>query len=218
MGSNQFAPLQNDLILRVARGEDVERTPTWVMRQAGRYLPEYGREKGDRDFFQCCRDPEISSNLTLQPIDRYAGFVDAAIIFSGILVVPQAMGMDVEMDPGAGPKFLAPIRTPNDPQYQQILDRTVDVKTELDYVYKAITMTRLKLNGRVPLFGFTGAPWTLLCYMVEGGGSKMFRFIKNWVYEYPDQSKKMLQKIAEICVDYLAEQVVAGAQVSIPSL
>ncbi|EZF33984.1 uroporphyrinogen decarboxylase [Trichophyton mentagrophytes] len=210
--ANQFAPLKNDLLLRAARGQTVERPPIWIMRQAGRYLPEYHEAKGNRDFFECCRSPEVASTLTLQPIERYSGLIDAAIIFSDILVIPQAMGMEVEMIDKKGPSFPSPLRTPEDEQYTQVLNRAVDVTKELDYVYKAITLTRQKLEGRVPLIGFVGAPWTLLCYMVEGGGSKMFAAIKTWIYKYPDASKKLLQKISEVCVEHLAQQVKAGAQ------
>ncbi|KAL4816124.1 Uroporphyrinogen decarboxylase [Aspergillus spinulosporus] len=208
----QFAPLKNDLLLRAARGEKVHRPPIWVMRQAGRYLPEYHEAKGNRDFFECCRDPEIASTITIQPVDRYEGLIDAAIIFSDILVIPQAMGMTVEMVDKKGPHFPKPLRSPTDGQYEKVMARDVDVKAELDYVYKAITLTRTKLNGRVPLIGFCGAPWTLLCYMVEGGGSKMFIQSKTWIYKYPKESQALLQKIAEICVEYLALQVAAGAQ------
>ncbi|EOD52211.1 Uroporphyrinogen decarboxylase (URO-D) [Neofusicoccum parvum] len=208
----QFEPLQNDLILRTARGEKVERAPMWVMRQAGRYLPEYHEAKGKRDFFECCRSPEIASTLTLQPIERFAGLIDAAIIFSDILVIPQAMGMEVVMVDKKGPHFPDPLRSPDDKQYKDIMARDVDVKAELQYVYDAITLTRKKLAGRVPLLGFCGAPWTLLSYMVEGGGSKMFKEVKTWIYKYPDATKALLQKIAELCVDYLAQQVIAGAQ------
>jgi uroporphyrinogen decarboxylase len=177
-------------------------------------LPEYHEAKGDRDFFECCRTPEISSTLTLQPIERYEGLIDAAIIFSDILVIPQAMGMTVEMLDGKGPHFPDPLKSPDDQQYKDLMSRSVDVKDTLDYVYKAITMTRQKLQGRVPLIGFCGAPWTLLCYMVEGGGSKLFIQIKTWLFRYPKESQALLQKIAELCVEYLALQVVAGAQVS----
>ena len=146
-------------------------------------------------------------------MDRYDGLIDAAIIFSDILVIPQAMGMTVEMLDGKGPHFPNPLKSPTDGQYEELLSRDVDVEKELDYVYKAITMTRQKLRGRVPLFGFCGAPWTLLCYMVEGGGSKMFVQSKTWVYKYPEASKKLLEKIAMLCVRYLALQVRAGAQI-----
>lgn len=179
---------------------------------AGRYLPEYHKVKGNHDFFQCCRSPDIASTLTLQPIDRYAGLLDAAIIFSDILVIPQAMGMQVEMEEGRGPVFPHPLKDPKDPQYRKLVEGRVDVAEELGYVYQAITLTRMKLKGRVPLIGFVGAPWTLLCYMVEGGGTKLFRQAKTWIYRYPEESKRLLQRIAEICVEHLARQVVAGAQ------
>ncbi|KAK6398255.1 Uroporphyrinogen decarboxylase in heme biosynthesis [Meristemomyces frigidus] len=210
---HSFEPLKNDLLLRTARGQKVERPPCWVMRQAGRYLPEYHKAKGTKDFFECCRSPEIASEITLQPIDRFEGLIDAAIIFSDILVIPQAMGMEVIMLDGRGPHFPDPLMTPEDAQYREVMEREVDVKESLDYVYKAITMTRHKLKGRVPLYGFCGAPFTLMCYMVEGGGSKIFKQTKTWIFKYPSESKKLLQKIAELCVEYLALQVVAGAQI-----
>lgn len=186
-----------------------------IKRTAGRYLPEYHEAKGNHDFFECCRSPEIASTLTLQPIDRYDGLIDAAIIFSDILVIPQAMGMEVVMVDQKGPHFPHPLTTPEDSQYKEIMERPVKVDESLDYVYKAITLTRKKLKGRVPLIGFCGAPWTLLSYMVEGGGSKLFVKAKTWIFKYPQQSKDMLQKIADICVDYLALQVQAGAQVTV---
>nr|POF20013.1 uroporphyrinogen decarboxylase [Quercus suber] len=213
MSKHSFPPLKNDLLLRTARGEKVERPPCWVMRQAGRYLPEYHEEKGNRDFFECCQTPEIASNLTLQPIDRYEGLIDAAIIFSDILVIPQAMGMEVVMLDKKGPHFPNPLESPSDPQYKEVMERKADVDKSLKYVYDAITLTRQKLGGRVPLYGFCGAPFTLLCYMVEGGGSKIFQHAKQWVFEYTEDAKKLLQKIAELCVEYLALQVAAGAQI-----
>jgi uroporphyrinogen decarboxylase len=151
--------------------------------------------------------------LTLQPIERYEHLIDAAIIFSDILVVPQALGMDVRMVDGVGPKFPNPLKSPEDPQYKQIMEKEVDVKKELGYVFEAISLTRRKLQGRCPLYGFTGGPWTLLCYMVEGGGSKLFREAKTWLYRYPKDSKALLAKIADVCVDYLVEQIRAGAQI-----
>lgn len=181
--------------------------------KAGRYLPEYHKAKGGHDFFECCRSPEIASTLTLQPIERYEGLVDAAIIFSDILVIPQAMGMTVEMVEHKGPHFPSPLKKPSDGQYAEILEKAVNVEKELDYVYKAITLTRQKLKGRVPLFGFCGAPWTLFCYMVEGGGSKLFVQVKTWIYKYPNESSRMLEKLAELCVEHLALQVKAGAQI-----
>ena len=146
-------------------------------------------------------------------MDRYDGLIDAAIIFSDILVIPQAMGMTVEMLDGKGPHFPNPLKSPTDGQYEELLLRDVDVEKELDYVYKAITLTRQKLKGRVPLFGFCGAPWTLLCYMVEGGGSKRFVQAKTWVYKYCEASNELLEKFAKLCVQYLALQVRAGAQI-----
>ncbi|KAL9121132.1 MAG: hypothetical protein Q9187_002314 [Circinaria calcarea] len=220
----EFPKLTNDLLLQAAwsqtpqeespiKKREIDWPPIWVMRQAGRYLPEYKEYKGARDFFECCRTPEIASTLTLQPIERYEGYLDAAIIFSDILVIPQAMGMTVEMLENKGPHFPNPLKSPEDGQFKALMDRKVDVEKELDYVCKAITMTRHKLKGKVPLFGFCGAPWTLLCYMVEGGGSKIFAETKKWIYTYPDESKKLLGRISEICVKYLALQVQAGAQI-----
>ncbi|KAJ4173378.1 Uroporphyrinogen decarboxylase in heme biosynthesis [Fusarium falciforme] len=182
---HSFEPLKNDLLLRAAWGQTVERPPMWVMRQAGRYLPEYHEAKGNRDFFECCRDPEVATTITLQPVQRYAGLIDAAIIFSDILVIPQAMGMVVEMVDKKGPHFPNPLKTPDDEQYGQVLAKNVDVAAELDYVYKAVTLTRQRLQGQVPLIGFCGAPWTLFCYMVEGGGTKLFAQVKTWIYRYP---------------------------------
>ncbi|KAI1444460.1 uroporphyrinogen decarboxylase [Annulohypoxylon stygium] len=210
--AHDFDPLTNDLVLRTARGENVERAPVWIMRQAGRYLPEYHEAKGNRDFFEVCRNPEIASTLTLQPIERFAGLLDASIIFSDILVIPQALDMVVEMVEKKGPHFPDPLRSPDDGQYAKVLNKSVDVAAELGYVYEAVTLTRKKLKGRVPLIGFCGAPWTLFCYMVEGGGTKLFIESKKWIFRYPEEAKAMLQKISEVCVEHLALQVKAGAQ------
>ncbi|ODQ83200.1 hypothetical protein BABINDRAFT_173999 [Babjeviella inositovora NRRL Y-12698] len=204
-----FAPLKNDLILRAARGETVERPPMWIMRQAGRYLPEYHVVKDGRDFFETCRDAEIASEITIQPIDHFDGLIDAAIIFSDILVIPQALGMEVLMIDGKGPSFPHPLRSPED---LKKLRTTVDITKELDWAFTAITLTRKKLNGRVPLLGFCGAPWTLLAYMTEGSGSKMFRYAKEWLYRYPKESHELLQRITDVAIDFLAHQVAAGAQ------
>lgn len=204
-----FPELKNDLILRAARGETVERPPVWLMRQAGRYLPEYHEVKGGRDFFETCRDAEIASEITIQPIDHFDGLIDAAIIFSDILVIPQAMGMDVQMIDKVGPRFTDPLRTPED---LKRVNFSADVKKELDWAFEAITLTRTKLNGRVPLLGFCGAPWTLMCYMIEGGGTKIFRFVKEWIFKYPEESKRLLKGITDVAVEFLALQVQAGAQ------
>eukprot|EP00128_Syssomonas_multiformis_P009226 Colp12_sorted_trinity150504_noHs@31988 len=203
----EFPPLKNDLILRAAQRQRVERIPVWVMRQAGRYLPEFREVRKSADFFTMCRTPELACEVTLQPIRRYP--LDAAIIFSDILVVPQAMGLTVEMLPGKGPHFPEPLV---DPSHMSRLNLTPDVKKELDYVYKAITLTRHKLEGKVPLLGFCGAPWTIMAYMIEGGGSKTLSKAKTWLFRYPEESKTLLHHIAEISVQYLVEQVLAGAQ------
>ncbi|KAF9919713.1 Uroporphyrinogen decarboxylase in heme biosynthesis, partial [Linnemannia zychae] len=165
------------------------------------------REK--HDFFEIVRTPELATQITLQPIDRYDGLLDAAIIFSDILVVPQALGLQVEMLPGKGPSFPHPLVTPKD---MDRLKTCVDVHKELKYVLDAITMTRHTLQGRVPLIGFTGAPWTQMAYMVEGGGSKTFSKVKKWIFHYPQESHSLLQRITDVSVDYLVAQVHAGAQ------
>jgi len=152
----------------------------------------------------------LACQVTLQPIDRFEGLLDASIIFSDILVIPKAMGMTIQMIEAKGPTFDDPLVTPEDIKN---LKTEVDVKRELGYVMDAITLTRKELNGRVPLFGFIGAPWTLLAYMIEGGGSKTFTKAKSWLYRYPQETKDLLQRITDIAIDFLAEQVIAGAQV-----
>lgn len=159
------------------------------------------------EFFQICQDPELATQVTLQPIDRYPDLIDAAIIFSDILVIPQAMGMEVLMNPG--PVFTKPLNVPEDVQDLQ----TDRVKERLQYVYDAITLTRKRLAGRVPLIGFCGSPWTLMSYMIEGGASKTLQKSKTWLFKYPDQSKALLQLITTACIDFLVGQVDAGAQV-----
>lgn len=206
MTAQVFPNLQNDRLLRAARGEPVDRAPVWIMRQAGRYLPEFREMRVVSDFFTCCQTPEIASELTLQPIRRFP--LDAAIIFSDILVIPQALGMKVEMKPGVGPVFDKPLVDPTDLEALTV----PDVKVALKYVYDAITMTRHKLEGKVPLIGFTGAPWTLMSYMIEGQGSKTQSKAKKWLYQHPESSHKLLRILATVCTDYLVEQVRAGAQ------
>ncbi|KAG8802139.1 Uroporphyrinogen decarboxylase in heme biosynthesis [Serendipita sp. 398] len=179
------------------------------MRQAGRYLPEFRAIRAEQDFFKVCRTPSLACEVTLQPIRRYTGLVDASIIFSDILVVPQAMGLVVEMIPGKGPSFPAPLKTPED---MCRLSDNVDVEKELGYVCDAITLTRKELKGEVPLIGFCGAPWTLFAYMIEGGGSKFFTACKTWLFKYPKESKDLLQRISVVCADFLVAQVKAGAQ------
>ena len=165
------------------------------------------------DFFEICRTPSLATQITLQPIQRFPHLLDAAIIFSDILVVPQAMGMTVEMNPA--PYFPDPLVTPAD--IARLAD-TVNVDVALGYVFEALTMTRVALNGAVPLVGFCGAPWTLFAYMIEGGGSKTLQKAKTWLFRYPVDSRRLLARIADVCVDFLVGQVKAGAQVrsSIP--
>ncbi len=201
-----FPPLQNDLLLRAARGEDTPRAPVWMMRQAGRYLPEYRALRASSSFFEACRTPALVAEITLQPLERFD--LDAAIIFSDILVVPQAMGLEVRMEKGIGPVLPAPLRHPDD------LRRLAapDVPAELGYVFEALTVTRHALAGRAPLIGFCGAPWTLMAYMVEGAGSKQFARARSWLHRYPDASRELLGRLAETLAEYLVRQVEAGAQ------
>jgi len=202
-----FPPLKNDRILRAARGEEVDKVPVWVMRQAGRYLPEFRASRLKYDFFTMCQTPEAACEVTLQPIDRFP--LDASIIFSDILVIPQALGMEVLMKPGDGPVFTDPLKTPSD---LEKLETPVNVEEKLGYVFQAINLTRHKLEGRVPLFGFSGAPWTLMSYMIEGGGSKTMSKSKAWLYRYPSESHKLLQILTDVIVDYLIGQAQSGAQ------
>ncbi|XP_051989263.1 uroporphyrinogen decarboxylase-like [Xyrauchen texanus] len=202
-----FPELKNDTFLRAARGEEVEQIPVWCMRQAGRYLPEFREFRAGKDFFETCRSPEACCELTLQPLRRFP--FDAAIIFSDILVVPQAMGMEVQMTSGKGPTFPEPLKEPED---LQRLKTKVDVSSGLNYVFKAITLTRHKMEGKVPLIGFTGAPWTLMSYMIEGGGSTTHSKAKRWLYRYPEASHKLLSQLTNVIVEYLLGQVKAGAQ------
>lgn len=204
----------NPLLIRAAQGEVVERPPMWVMRQAGRYLPEYHKEKGTMDFFQTCRDPEVASNLTVQPVDRYEGLIDAAIIFSDILVIPQALGMEVKMIDKVGPSFPDPIKSPADLKKLKSCDEINEdlVEKELGYVFEAIKATKKKLRDRVPLIGFCGAPWTLAAYMIDRGGSKTFHKPTAFLKAYPEASHDLLQRCTDVAIPYLIKQVEAGAQ------
>lgn len=207
MMGHDFPPLKNDLLLRAAWGDQTDRAPVWVMRQAGRYLPEFRKVREDHEFFEICRTPELATEITMQPIRRYKGLIDAAIIFSDILVIPQALGMEVLMQPG--PVFPHPLDTPAD---MARLPDKVDVDKALGYVFDAITMTREKLEGEVPIIGFCGAPWTLMMYMIEGGGTKTLQKSKTWLFKYPNESKALLRRLADVCVEFLVGQVKAGAQ------
>lgn len=202
-----MSTLRNDLLLRTLRGEKTERPPVWMMRQAGRYLPDYIKLKEKYSFFERCQIPELATEITIQPVEQIG--VDAAILFSDILVVPQAMGMEVQMIEGKGPLLPAPIQQLKD------LDRISipDVEKELGYVFDAIRLTKKTLDGRVPLIGFAGAPWTLLCYMVQGKGSKTFDEAKAFCYTQLQTSHRLLQMITDTTIAYLKGQVRAGADV-----
>eukprot|EP01102_Stenamoeba_stenopodia_P001808 TRINITY_DN11641_c0_g1_i2.p1 TRINITY_DN11641_c0_g1~~TRINITY_DN11641_c0_g1_i2.p1 ORF type:complete len:353 (-),score=88.44 TRINITY_DN11641_c0_g1_i2:3-1061(-) len=180
-----------------------------MMRQAGRYLPEFQEVRKKTDFFGVCRTPSLACEVTLQPLRRFD--LDAAIIFSDILVVPQAIGLEVRMEEKKGPVLPSPIRTLEDLNRLKKLEE-IDVKKELGYVMDAITLTRHELKGKVPLIGFSGAPWTLMAYMIEGEGSKTWSKAKSWLYRHPNECHQMLHLLTEVIIDYLVAQVQAGAQ------
>jgi len=196
--------IKNDLFLRALNNETVERPPVWMMRQAGRYLPEFMAIKKKYDFFTRCKTPELASEITVQPIRIIKP--DVAILFSDILVIPQAMGIDVELEDGIGPVLPNPIRTSAD------VDRVFipDINDTLGYVMDAIDMTREKLNNEVPLIGFAGSPWTIFCYAVEGKGSKSFDKAKGFCFSNPVAAHLLLQKITDTTILYLKEKVKHG--------
>ncbi len=196
--------LKNDLFLRALKGETVERPPVWMMRQAGRYLPEFMALKKKYDFFTRCRTPELASEITVQPIDIIGP--DAAILFSDILVIPQAMNIEVEMKDGIGPWLPNPIRSLKD--VEQVI--VPDVHEELGYVMEAIKLTKERLDNRVPLIGFAGSPWTILCYAVQGQGSKNFDKAKELCFSQPEAAHQLLQKITDTTIAYLKAKVAAG--------
>ena len=199
--------LKNDLLLRTLRKETVERPPVWMMRQAGRYLPDYIKLRDKYNFFTRVQTPELACEITLQPVDQVG--VDAAIIFSDILVIPQAMGMEVLMEEGKGPSLPKVVKTQKD--VDGLL--TKNAENNLKYVYDALSLTKIELNGRVPLIGFAGAPWTILCYMVEGKGSKTWDKAKQFAYTQPALAHELLQKITSVTINYLKAQVTAGADI-----
>ncbi|XP_041973549.1 uroporphyrinogen decarboxylase isoform X2 [Aricia agestis] len=205
--NKNFPALKNDRLLRAARGDEVDKVPVWVMRQAGRYLPEFQAVRAKHDFFTVCRTPELACEVTLQPLRRYE-HLDASIIFSDILVIPQALGMTVEMHPGLGPVFPEPLKDPKEINNLQE-DGAV---SRLTYVGDAITLTRHKIEGKVPLIGFTGAPFTLMGYMIEGGGSKTMSKTKEWLEKYPKDIHKLLSLLTRVIIDYLVMQAESGAQ------
>ena len=201
------APLQNDLLLRALLRQPTPRTPLWMMRQAGRYLPEYRATRAKAgSFLNLCMNPELACEVTLQPLDRYR--LDAAILFSDILTVPHAMNVGLSFETGEGPKIARPVRTAAD------IDRLPipDPEGELRYVMDAVRTIRRELRGRVPLIGFAGSPWTVATYMVEGGGSRYFEHIKGMLYGAPRELHRLLEVITRATTLYLNAQVAAGAQ------
>ncbi|MGY5851207.1 uroporphyrinogen decarboxylase [Salegentibacter sp. F14] len=196
--------IKNDLFLRALRGETVERPPVWMMRQAGRYLPDFMKLKEKYDFFTRCRTPELATEITVMPIEQVG--TDAAILFSDILVIPQAMNIEVEMKPGVGPWLPHPIRT------QEDVNRVIvpDIEETLGYVMEAIKLTKIQLKDQVPLIGFAGSPWTILCYAVQGQGSKNFDIAKKFCFTNPVAAHELLQKITDTTINYLKAKVAAG--------
>lgn len=199
-----MSELKNDLFLRACKRQNVERTPVWIMRQAGRYLPEYRAVRAKADFLTMCKTPELAAEVTIQPVDIID--VDAAILFSDILVIPEAMGMHLEMIESKGPVFPNPIRTNDDAKRL----KTIDPAKELKYVLDAVSLTKKNLDNRVPLIGFSGSPWTLLTYMVEGKGSKNFAEVKKLIYNQPKLAHSILEKLANTIAEYLSAKIEAG--------
>jgi uroporphyrinogen decarboxylase len=202
----QFAPLQNDTFLRALLRQPTDYTPVWLMRQAGRYLPEYRATRARAgSFLGLAKNPDYATEVTLQPLDRFP--LDASILFSDILTVPDAMGLGLYFADGEGPKFERPLRTE-----EQVHALEVPDMASLDYVFKAVTQIRGAINGRVPLIGFSGSPWTLACYMVEGAGSREFHAVKKMLYSRPDLMHRILDINARAVTAYLNAQIDAGAQ------
>lgn len=200
-------PLKNDRFLKALMREPVDVTPVWMMRQAGRYLPEYrATRKQAGNFMNLCQSPELACEVTLQPLRRYP--FDAAILFSDILTIPDAMGQGLYFEEGEGPRFRKVIRSESD------VEQLPEIKTEKDltYVTDAVALIRRELSGSVPLIGFSGSPWTLATYMIEGGGSKDFRVAKEFMYNNSEAMHLLLDKLADAVIDYLNSQIRAGAQ------
>lgn len=198
--------LQNDVFLRALARQRTEYTPIWLMRQAGRYLPEYNATRARAgSFLGLAKNPDYATEVTLQPLARFA--LDAAILFSDILTIPDAMGLGLSFEAGEGPRFAHPLRHEDD-----VARLTVPDMQELDYVFNAVAQIRRELNGKVPLIGFSGSPWTLACYMVEGAGSSDYRTVKTMMYQRPDLMHRILEINAESVARYLNAQIEAGAQ------
>ncbi len=199
--------LKNDRFIKALLRQDVDVTPVWMMRQAGRYLPEYREVRSKAgNFMNLCQNPELACEVTLQPLRRYE--LDAAILFSDILTIPDAMGLGLYFEAGEGPKFHKPVRTEADIEALPVTDADRD----LPYVVDAVSLIRKELNGKVPLIGFSGSPWTVATYMVEGGSSKDFATIKSLMMNTPELMHQLLEKVALSVVDYLNAQIRAGAQ------
>ncbi len=199
--------MRNDRLLRALRRQKVDRTPVWIMRQAGRYLPEYRKTRARAgDFLTLCKTPELACEVTLQPLERFP--LDAAILFSDILTIPDAMGLGLTLDEGVGPRFQNPLREVADIRNLH----EPDVEQDLSYVLDAVRLIRHELDGKVPLIGFSGSPWTLATYMVEGGGSKEFARIKRMLYDDPDTVRLLLKTLSSAVTAYLKAQVAAGVE------
>lgn len=199
--------IKNRLLLDALNGDKVWRPPVWMMRQAGRYLPDFMKLKDKYDFFTRCKTPELAAKITLMPIEQIG--TDAAILFSDILVVPQAMGVDVEMRKELGPFIPKPIREAK--QIEKIV--IPDVDDNLNYVFEAIRLSKQMIDNRVPLIGFAGSPWTVLCYMVQGQGSKNFDIAKSFCFSQPEAAHMLLEKITTTTIKYLKSKVKAGVNV-----
>jgi uroporphyrinogen decarboxylase len=203
-----MSELKNDRFLKALARQPVDRTPIWMMRQAGRYLPEYRATRSQAgDFMSLCKNTELACEVTLQPLERYD--LDAAILFSDILTIPDAMGLGLYFEEGEGPKFRKPVRTEADIEQLNV----VDTASDLAYVTDAVAMIRRELHGRVPLIGFSGSPWTLATYMIEGQSSRDFARAKTMLYTQPELMHQLLDKLALSVIDYLNAQISAGAQV-----
>ncbi|WP_366921476.1 uroporphyrinogen decarboxylase [Metallumcola ferriviriculae] len=198
--------MKNDLFLRACRREKVEYTPVWLMRQAGRYMEEYMKIRRKHTFLEMCKTPELAAEVTLQPVNRIG--VDAAILFADILLPLEGMGMDLEFAKGEGPVLHNPVRNEQDVNNLRLIEPEEDVP----YVLEAIKLVRKELDGRVPLIGFSGAPFTLASYMIEGGGSKTYLNCKSLMWQAPNVWHELMDKIAKVVVSYLKAQVEAGAQ------
>ncbi|EGR33846.1 uroporphyrinogen decarboxylase, putative [Ichthyophthirius multifiliis] len=202
----QFPPMQNSTLLNVFKNEQISHLPIWVMRQAGRYLPEFRQIRQDWSFFDLCDNPLLATEVTLQPLQRFE--MDAGIIFSDILVVPKVMGMEVVMEEKKGPVLPQPLLDPS--HLERLKIPNIE---DLGDVYDAIYLFRQAVDGTVSTIGFAGAPWTLMCYMIEGSGSKLYSKVKKWIYKWPQESKQLLQMITDVLIDYLSSQIESGAQV-----